>query len=207
MGRVNYMNNNNASWIQIMSAEIIGIGRIFEKYEGEELKEILKYLEDIPQEDESVQIPTLRDGEYTIIAKEKIVKGCEYNPETDDLDEVVGERILKKRFLVANERLYRNDKMAVIITKNYGAGWYTWFQEPKLLTHPLLVKRIEQGLPITLQWIKKNLNINLKGCSEDLIKRQQLQIKWVPRGCSFRVTEYDGAESIEYFNPADYILA
>lgn len=191
-----------------MNADIISIRGLFVTYEGRGLKEILKHLAVPPQEDESLYIPILKDGEYTIMASTKVVKGYDYSPEIDDLEEIVEEIVLRKKFTVSNERFYRDNKLAVIISPRYGSGWYTWLLEPKLLTHPLLVKRIEQGLPITIKWLEETLQIDLGGLLDDEdLKYTVLKIEWVPKGCSFKVKEYDGLESIKFFNPKEYILA
>lgn len=201
-------NNNNVSWINILSADIISIKGLFMTYEGRGLKEILKHLAVPPQEDETVYIPSLRDGEYTIVASTKVVKGYDYSPEKDDLEEVEEKVVLRKKFTVSNERLYRDNKLGVIISPHYGSGWYTWLLEPKLLTHPLLVRRVEQNAPLTLEWLEETLQIDLGGLlnDEDLIYKK-LKVVWVPKGCSFTINSYDGLESIKYFNPAEYILA
>lgn len=200
------INNANATWAMIMGAEKIKIQGFHMDYEGEKLEEILNYLEVIPQEEESLYIPILKDGEYKITALTTVVKSYEYNPEIDDLEEVTEEIELTKKFVVSNERLYRDDKLAVIISPHYGAGWYTWLQDPKFLLHPLLVKRVEEEIPITREWLEETLHVDLEGFSDEMLD-QHLVIRWVPRGCSFIVDEYDGAESIKYFNPDNYIMA
>lgn len=192
-----------------MSSDIISIRGFFEEYKGEQLDEILKYLIEVPQEDESLYIPILRDGDYTIIASTKVVKGYDYSPEIDDLEEIVEEIKIKKKFIVSNKRLYRNDKLAVIISPHYGLGWYTWFLKPELLTHPLLVERVESKLPITKEWIRDTLNVDimLYDDDEDILDHHSLEVRWVPKGCTFRITEYDGIEYIELFDPSEYIMA
>lgn len=199
-------NNNNASWIEILNADITSIRGIGE-YVGEQLEEILKHLTTPPQEGESLYIPALIDGYYTITAWTTVVTDYKYNPDIDDLEEVIEKVRLKKGFIVSNERLYRNDKLAVVISPDYGVGWYTWLRDPLLLTHPLLVKRVEQNAPITSKWLEETLHIDMRGYDDDLIEDRELKIKWVPKGCSFKGNEYDGAETIEFFNPKEYILA
>jgi hypothetical protein len=43
--------------------------------------------------------------------------------------------------------------------------------------------------------MKDNFGISIFGSYDDLI------VRWIPVGTKFRITEYDGAEGIEIYNP------
>ena len=92
------------------------------------------------------------------------------------------------------EKVIKERKVAVLVSPNYGAGWYSWNSGYKeLLFHPKLVEMVEQGKrdEITKKWIKDNLNINMQPLgAEDLI------IEWLPVGTQFMIYEYDGYESL-----------
>ena len=48
------------------------------------------------------------------------------------------------------EKVIRDDKVAVLYSPGYGAGWSTWCSNDDLietlLFHPLIVKKVESGL-------------------------------------------------------------
>ena len=93
------------------------------------------------------------------------------------------------------EKVIRDDKVAVLISHGFGAGWYSWNSEHKeLLFHPKLVEMVEQGKAeeIDDEWLKSNLGI------DDVYSggAASLQIHWLPVGTPFEVDEYDGAESL-----------
>jgi hypothetical protein len=91
------------------------------------------------------------------------------------------------------EKVIRDGKVAVIVSHGYGAGWYTWGGDERLLYHPKIVEMVEQGrrLEIDSDWVKENIGIDVYACGAD-----GLTIVWLPVGTAFRVDEYDGAESL-----------
>jgi len=104
------------------------------------------------------------------------------------------------------EKVIRNGKVAVLYSPGFGAGWYSWNTKNKeLLFHPTLVKMVEEGKQneITEEFIENELNISdiYAGGSETLT------IEWIPEGTLFRITEYDGSESIITMDTDDYIQA
>lgn len=92
------------------------------------------------------------------------------------------------------EKVIRNGKVAVLISPDFGAGWYTWNQEHKqLLFDSKLVEMVEQNRrsEITEEWVKENLGIDIyTGGARDLT------IVWLDEGTDFEVEEYDGSESL-----------
>lgn len=94
------------------------------------------------------------------------------------------------------EKVIRNNEVAVLISKGFGAGWYSWNTEHKeLLYHPKLVEMVEQNRTneIDEDWVLKNLGIKGVYCGG----AKDLQIHWLPVGTNFEVNEYDGAESLQ----------
>lgn len=92
------------------------------------------------------------------------------------------------------EKVIRDGKVAVLISKGFGAGWYSWNGDEVLLFHPKLVEMVEEGKSseITQDWVKENLGIEGVYCGG----AEDLEIHWVSVGESFRVDEYDGNESL-----------
>ena len=92
------------------------------------------------------------------------------------------------------EKVIRDDKVAVLVSHGFGAGWYSWNQEhQELLFHPKLVEMVEQGKEkeIDDEWIEENIGIDIY-CGG----AKGLTIYWLPVGTAFRIEEYDGAESL-----------
>lgn len=93
------------------------------------------------------------------------------------------------------EKVIRDGNVAVLISKGFGAGWYTWNTDHKeLLFHPKLVEMVEYGRANEIDdvWVEENLGISdvYTGGADDL------RIYWLPIGTAFYVEEYDGSESL-----------
>ncbi len=100
------------------------------------------------------------------------------------------------------EKVIRDGKVAVLISRGFGAGWYSWnYNHEEILFHPKLVEMVEQNRhqEITNEWVKENLGIDIYTGGAD-----GLAIEWLPVGTAFLVEDYDGAESIRL--PSDLIL-
>lgn len=97
------------------------------------------------------------------------------------------------------EKVIRDGKVAVLISRGYGAGWSTWNSEiPELLFHPSLVAIVEAG---NQSEITQELCIELLNLPPDTYiycgGAEDLQVEWVEEGSQFRVDEYDGFESLQ----------
>jgi len=96
------------------------------------------------------------------------------------------------------EKVIKDGNVAVLISRGYGAGWYTWNQEhQELLFHPKLIEMVENNKTkeITEEWIFENLDIPDIYCGGT----DGLTIIWLPIGTAFKINEYDGNESLETF--------
>ncbi len=93
--------------------------------------------------------------------------------------------------------------MKVLISPSFGAGWSTW-EGVHLAIDKDLIAAFERGCgeeEMRQLCIKKGYgDVYMGGFSG-------LTIEEVPKGCYFKVREYDGAEYIEIFNPSDWIKA
>lgn len=92
------------------------------------------------------------------------------------------------------EKVIRNGKVAVLISKGFGSGWYTWNPDYKqLLFHPKLVEMVESNKFEEIEeWVHQNINPDIYCGGSD-----GLCIEWLEEGSAFVVDEYDGAESIK----------
>lgn len=102
----------------------------------------------------------------------------------------------------AAPRLLDGGKVAVIYSPGYGAGWYTWnTQLPEILFDPdivaaVLAKDLQKATRIAEQ---KYPDIYTGGLD-------QAVVIWIAEGVPFRITEYDGSESVEYFDIDQYFV-
>ena len=92
-------------------------------------------------------------------------------------------------------KLVRDGKVAVLISPGFGAGWYTWINEPWALYDPVIVQMLELGLPDVRDKIVAYCNVtygedHYYGGVDDLC------VVWLDEGTKFYVKEYDGSESV-----------
>lgn len=91
-----------------------------------------------------------------------------------------------------------DNRVAVLYSPDYGAGWSTWNSsyEEELIFEPVIVDMV---LSINDDdWVEKaEMYLKLKYPGIYVGDLTQLRIKWVPEGKEFRITEYDGNETVE----------
>ena len=106
------------------------------------------------------------------------------------------------------QKVIRDGKVAVLYTTDYGAGWYSCHQQEELLFHPELVDRVERKKhnEITEEMISEILGVDVERCPY-IGSVEDLGIFWVPLGVCFRISEYDGLESVHLLEEEDWITA
>lgn len=95
------------------------------------------------------------------------------------------------------EKVIRDGKVAVLISKCFGAGWSTWNNNlEELVFHPKLVEMVlnDRQSEINEDWLTENLGEEYADvfCSD----AGDLTIEWLPIGTKFLIVEYNGAERI-----------
>lgn len=93
------------------------------------------------------------------------------------------------------QKVIRDGKVAVLISSDFGAGWYSWnSQHEGLLFHPKIVAMVEANRQseINPDFILKELGISNIYCGG----ANDLEIMWLPEGTAFKVYEYDGSEDL-----------
>jgi hypothetical protein len=109
------------------------------------------------------------------------------------------------------EKYIRDGQVAVLISPGFGAGWSTWcdYDDRKAVTFdPWIVdillsdqyNRKEKIDRIYAHCAIKYPDMYMGGVSD-------LTVEWVPQGTLFRITEYDGSETIELKEADDWIQA
>jgi len=111
----------------------------------------------------------------------------------------------KISFAVTKEKeIIRDGKVAILYAPNHGAGWFTWHGVTELLRDPEVVHLVEcreRGLPEEKAYFNSQI---IKYCDVTYGNKHyyggadQLAVEWIELGDKFRITEYDGCESIEY---------
>ena len=100
-------------------------------------------------------------------------------------------------------KVVRDDMVAVLYSPGYGAGWSTWNREyPEILFDPAIVELVESA-----EFEKLEAYVILKYPEIYTGGLKNLKIKWLPAGTQFRVSDYDGNESIETRDSVDWITA
>ena len=112
---------------------------------------------------------------------------------------------------VPYEKYVRDGKVAVLVSLGYGAGWSTWNREHEefllfdreLVELVLAGKRSEAG-DLAESKVEEH-------CGEhDCIYTggsDNLHVAWVVQGESFRVSEYDGSESLQFESEEKWVTA
>lgn len=92
-------------------------------------------------------------------------------------------------------KVVRDGKVAVLISRGFGAGWSTWNSDADgCLTSPEIVAMVERGA--SADEIATKANELWPGSYWG--GAEGLRIEWVPEGTQYRIEEYDGAESIDF---------
>ena len=102
------------------------------------------------------------------------------------------------------DKLIRDGKVAVLISTGWGAGWSTWNTEsPEMLFDPTLVQMVEDNADMSelVAYAEKQWPNAYHGGLDELV------VLWIEQGTEFRVTEYDGAESIQIKQDINWIVA
>lgn len=105
---------------------------------------------------------------------------------------------------VKNGKVYNNfGEVAVLVSYGYGAGWSTWGAGKDVLFTPEVVLALINGEDLTNEFLDSVYGTDAfyyGGAAE-------LEVEWIKEGTLFRVTEYDGNESLEIRDGLDWNVA
>ena len=99
-------------------------------------------------------------------------------------------------------KLVRDGKVAVLVSPDYGAGWYSWHRIEELLYDPSIVLWLEAK-----ELDKIEHYLTLKYPNEYFGGLDDLTVEWIDQGTEFRIDEFDGAESIELKANTKWLVA
>ena len=97
------------------------------------------------------------------------------------------------------EKIVRDGKVAVAVSYGFGAGWSTWADVDPMDAR--FNQLFLDGKHNEAAALCDELDLGYSGGARDV------EIVWVPVGTEFRITEYDGTESIEYKDETDWWMA
>lgn len=105
-------------------------------------------------------------------------------------------------------KVVKDGKVAVLFSPCYGSGWWTWNKDfAQLIYEPAVVEWVLAGKPeasradLELMLHDKYEYVYIGGNIEDLC------VEWLPIGTTFRITEYDGFESLVFTSEEDWHVA
>lgn len=94
------------------------------------------------------------------------------------------------------EKVVRDGKVAVLVSPQHGAGWYSWNDDEDyslaMLFDPEIVGALERDDRDAASEIAERKYPS--ACRSGM---RDLVVQWVPQGTAFRIHEYDGYESIQ----------
>ena len=97
------------------------------------------------------------------------------------------------------EKIIRDGKVAVAVSGDFGAGWSTWCDVDPMdarFNQLFLDGKHQEAADLC-----NELDLGYAGGAKDV------EIRWVPIGTEFIITEYDGAESLETKDSFDWRIA
>lgn len=96
---------------------------------------------------------------------------------------------------------------AVLYSPDFGGGYSTWgYGDPmdgKVIGE--ILEELEKSGEFNPNEVDDETEIDVSAFMPDF--DGVLIITFIPVGKMFRISEYDGSESIEYYNPGDYYIA
>lgn len=92
------------------------------------------------------------------------------------------------------------NKIGIIFSPGFGAGWSTW-GDPNSCLDQELAKAIHENAP--LEKLEEIANKNWPGQYTGGL--HECEVTWVNENTQFRIAEYDGSESV-HFNQDGYWL-
>ncbi len=111
-----------------------------------------------------------------------------------------------ENYQIINNKVVHDDKIAILISPDYGLGWSTLCRikeskEKMIFDTDIISILLSDSINLNILKIliqKKYPNIYVYDI-------EQLTVKWIPKGSIFIIDEYDGYESIKYYNEDDWI--
>lgn len=101
------------------------------------------------------------------------------------------------------KKVIKDGKVAVLYSPGYGAGWTTWGAPKEMLYDPQVVELVESNRHSEIRnaLLERGYDFYMGSNVEDL------RVEWISEGIDFKISEYDGNESIEFKEETDWETA
>ena len=94
------------------------------------------------------------------------------------------------------KKVIRDGKVAVLVSRGWGAGWYSWHGIEELIYDPEIVRMIENPDEDEDDFSIEKYCEETYGDGSYYGGVDGLCVVWVPEGTQFIIHEYDGAETL-----------
>ena len=108
------------------------------------------------------------------------------------------------------EKLIKDGNVAVLYSPGYGAGWSSWAHNSEIAEFLLFDRRlIEAAKAEATQEEVSEFLATIFGPDQYICTGgwDQIETEWEKQGSLFRIAEYDGSESIVYYDPDNFYEA
>ena len=101
------------------------------------------------------------------------------------------------------DKLIIDGEVAVLVSHGYGAGWYSWEHDERMLFDPVIARALLDNVP------EHKLMAIAKERYPDayLGGLDGLTVHWIPADTLFQITEYDGSEGLRFADEQRWIVA
>jgi len=90
------------------------------------------------------------------------------------------------------EKVIRNGKVAVLVSRGFSTGWYTHHGVEELLFHPKLVEMVEECKKHDIcEWVKENFDLEVS-----YYGAMGIVIHWLPVGEPFMIVQINDYEYV-----------
>lgn len=105
---------------------------------------------------------------------------------------------------IKRERLINEEgRVAVIISRDFGSGWYSWHENLDLLFEPQLCEMIlNRNTP---EMIRAYVSRHYPDFNCEYFNFDSLSVAWLETGHEFLIHEYDGRESVWFKDDIKWI--
>jgi hypothetical protein len=104
------------------------------------------------------------------------------------------------------DKYIRDGKVALLIHKNYGSGWYSSNHNKEMLFDPTIVDMV-LNLKSSPEEIRAYAILKYPDAYVSTLTTKSLTVSWVDIGRKFLIYEYDGSEEIWIEDDIKWIVA
>lgn len=105
------------------------------------------------------------------------------------------------------DKVVQDGKVAVLVSRGWGAGWYSWHGIEELLYDPYIVNilltepgEVQEKIAVYCEQKYPDAPTGFAGVDG-------LSVVWINQGTEFLIDEYDGAETIQYRDQTHWLRA